>query len=140
MPGGGGPAPECRLPLGHQRAAGTLCAANVALRKSQVCSPKAPTRPPRARNLRLVAEPASRRSGSQYPAHLRHKRRADEWTRTAYSCSLRVITQALQGIARTCKTRISKRLSLLRVAGRCTVLRSRWYQSGINITLVSTFD
>ena len=49
-------------------------------------------------------------------------------------CSLRVITHALQGCARDCKCRISKRLSLLWLALRCTVLRSRWYQNGINIT------
>jgi hypothetical protein len=36
-----------------------------------------------------------------------------------------------------CKSPISRRLSLLRVASCCTVLRSRWYQSGVNITLVS---
>ena len=40
------------------------------------------------------------------------------------SCSLRVITQALQGCAGDCKSRISKRLSSLRVAECCTVLRS----------------
>jgi hypothetical protein len=59
-------------------------------------------------------------------------RRADERTRTAYPCSLRVITHALQGCAEACKCRISKRLSLLRFAPCCTVLRSRWYQSGVN--------
>jgi hypothetical protein len=57
--------------------------------------------------------------------------RADERTRTAYPCSLRVITQALQGFARACKCRIFRRLSLLRVAACCTELLSRWYQSGI---------
>jgi hypothetical protein len=41
---------------------------------------------------------------------------------------LRVITQALQGCARGYKSCISMRLSLLWVAGCCTVLRSRWYQ------------
>jgi hypothetical protein len=56
---------------------------------------------------------------------------ADERTRTADLISLRVITQALQGCAGDCKCRISKRLSLLRVAACCTVLRSRWYQIGI---------
>ena len=56
------------------------------------------------------------------------------------SCSLRVITQALQGFAQECKSRISRRLSLLRVAACCTVLRSRWYQSGINITFVFALD
>src|SRR5215216_7263507 len=58
--------------------------------------------------------------------------RADERTRTAYPCSLRVITQALQGFAQGCKCRIYMQLSLLRFAECCTVLRSRWYQSGIN--------
>src|SRR5215213_1627757 len=44
---------------------------------------------------------------------------------------LRVITQALQGCAGSCRTRISKRISVLWFAECCTVLRSRWYQSGI---------
>jgi hypothetical protein len=48
---------------------------------------------------------------------------------------LRVITQALQGFARACKSRISKPVSILWLAARCTVLRSRWYQSGVNIVL-----
>jgi hypothetical protein len=43
-----------------------------------------------------------------------------------------VIHQALQGFARACNSRISKPFSFLRLAGCCTVLRSRWYQSGIN--------
>jgi hypothetical protein len=51
-----------------------------------------------------------------------------------------VIGHALQGFAQACKSRISKPLSLLWLAQCCTVLRSRWYQSGINITFVSTFD
>jgi hypothetical protein len=46
-------------------------------------------------------------------------------------CSLRVIGQALQGFARGCKSRISKRLSLLQVAACCTVLRPRCCQSGV---------
>jgi hypothetical protein len=45
---------------------------------------------------------------------------------------LRVIGHVLQRFARACKSRISKRLSFLCLALRCTVLRSRWYQSGIN--------
>jgi integrase len=45
---------------------------------------------------------------------------------------LRVIIQALQELARACKSRISKQVSLLWLATCCTVLRSRWYQSGIN--------
>ena len=47
------------------------------------------------------------------------------------SCSLRVIHQVLQGLARGCKSRIPKRFSLLGVARCCTVLRSRWCQSGV---------
>src|SRR5215218_10813001 len=74
---------------------------------------------------------------SDYSAYLWEKKRADERTRTAYPCSLRVITQALQGCAGGCKCRIYKRLSLLWLAGCCTVLRSRWYQSGIKIALYS---
>jgi hypothetical protein len=47
------------------------------------------------------------------------------------SCSLRVIGQALQGFARSCKCRLFRGVSFLRLAACCTVLRSRWYQSGI---------
>jgi hypothetical protein len=65
---------------------------------------------------------------------LRANKRADERTRTADLISLRVITQALQGVAEVCKSRISRQLSLLRVALCCTVLRSRWYKSGIKST------
>jgi hypothetical protein len=46
-------------------------------------------------------------------------------------CSLRVIHQALQGFARGCKSRIYKAVSLLWFALCCTVLRSRWCQSGV---------
>jgi hypothetical protein len=73
-------------------------------------------------------------------AYLRQFWRADERTRTAYPCSLRVITQALQGVAEACKCRISKPSSFLRLALCSTVLRSRWCRSGLNISLVSTFD
>src|SRR5215210_8861664 len=54
------------------------------------------------------------------------------------TCSLRVIGQALQGCAGVCKSPVSRRLSLLRIAASCTVLRSRWYQSGINITFLAS--
>jgi hypothetical protein len=47
------------------------------------------------------------------------------------SCSLRVIGHVLRGLAQECKSRISKRVSILWFAARCTALRSRWYQSGI---------
>ena len=59
------------------------------------------------------------------------KRRADEWTRTADLISLRVIGQVSQGCARVCKFGIYKPICLPRIALCCTVLRSRWYQSGI---------
>ena len=62
------------------------------------------------------------------------KKRTDERTRTADLISLRVITQGLQGCAGACKCRIFRRISILWLALCCTVLRSRWYQSGINIT------
>jgi hypothetical protein len=62
---------------------------------------------------------------------LQGKRRADERTRTADLISLRVICRALQRFAHTCESRISKGVSLLRLALCCTVLRSHWYQSGI---------
>src|SRR5215203_3319420 len=52
------------------------------------------------------------------------------------TCSLRVIGHALQGFARACKSLISKGFSLLRLAQCCTVLRSRWYQSGIKRSAV----
>jgi hypothetical protein len=53
------------------------------------------------------------------------------------SCSLRVIHQALQGVAEACESRISRQLSLLWLAACCTVLRSRWYQSGIKTTQIT---
>jgi hypothetical protein len=61
---------------------------------------------------------------------------ADERTRTADLISLRVCGQALQGCAGGCKCRIFRGVSFLRLAECCTVLRSRWYKSGINITLI----
>jgi hypothetical protein len=57
--------------------------------------------------------------------------RADERTRTADLLQVRVISQALQGLARGCKYGISKPVSFLRLTACCTVLRSRWYQCGI---------
>jgi hypothetical protein len=65
-------------------------------------------------------------------------KRADERTRTADLISLRVIIQVLQRLAGGCKSPMSKGVSLPWLALCCTVLRSRWYQSGINNTLVST--
>ena len=53
---------------------------------------------------------------------------------------LRVIIHALQGLAGGCKSPISKLVSCLWRAACCTVLRSRWYQIGINTVLVATSD
>ena len=61
-------------------------------------------------------------------------KRADERTRTADLLQLRVIGQALQGYARDCKSRIFRGVSFPCFAACCAVLRSRWYQSGINGT------
>jgi len=44
---------------------------------------------------------------------------------------LRVITQALQGVAQECKSRIFKGVPFLCLGACCTVLRSRWCQSGV---------
>jgi hypothetical protein len=66
----------------------------------------------------------------------KESRRAD--LRTADLLQLRVIGQALQGCAEDCKCRIFRGVSFPCLAACCTVLRSRWYQSGINITLVCT--
>ncbi len=71
-------------------------------------------------------------------AYLSRLWRADERTRTAYPCSLRVMHQALQEFARACKSRIFKGFPFPWLAARCTVLRSRWYQSGINSIVVPT--
>jgi hypothetical protein len=57
--------------------------------------------------------------------------RADERARTADLISLRVLIHALQGVAEDCKCRISKPYSFLQLAVRCTVLHSRWCQSGV---------
>ena len=64
-------------------------------------------------------------------AYLRRFERADERTRTADLISSRVMRQALQGFARACETRISKGVSILQAAVCCTVLGSRWCQSGV---------
>jgi hypothetical protein len=62
---------------------------------------------------------------------LQAKKRADERTRTADLLHLRVMHQALQGCAEDCKCRIFRGVSFPCLAEYCTVLRSRWYQSGI---------
>ena len=62
---------------------------------------------------------------------IKEKERTDERTRTSDLISLRVIGQGLQGFAQTCKSAISKGVSVLYLAARCTVLHLRCYQSGI---------
>ena len=52
------------------------------------------------------------------------------------TCSLRVIHHVLQGLAWGCKSRIFRALCLPCLAAWCTVLRSRWYQSGIKTLLL----
>jgi hypothetical protein len=84
-------------------------------------------------SLSLLAEALSA-SKSRLPhvaSRRRKKLRADEPIRTADLLQLRVMHQALQGCAGGCKCRIFRGVSLLRLAECCTVLRSRWYQSGI---------
>jgi hypothetical protein len=47
------------------------------------------------------------------------------------TCSLRVSGQWLLGVAGACKYRIDRSISFLCLALCCTVLRSRWCQSGV---------
>jgi hypothetical protein len=73
---------------------------------------------------------------STFFLQIEREQRADERTRTADLASLRVCGQGLLGVAGDCKFRISRRFSLLWFAVHFTVLRSRWYQSGVNIILI----
>ena len=63
-----------------------------------------------------------------------HRLRAAERTRTAHLLQLRVICAVLRGYAQACRLPIFRRF--LFPALRCTVLRSRWCQSGVNFSLV----
>src|SRR5215213_1067959 len=83
----------------------------------------------------LLTKPSARTSGASRFYGFCRKIREPTSGLEPLSCSLRVITHALQGFAEGCKCRISKPLSLLRLAACCTVLRCRWYQSGITITV-----
>jgi hypothetical protein len=65
------------------------------------------------------------------------KRRADERTRTADLLQLRVIGQWLLRVARVCKSRISKPVSIFWLAARCPVFRSLWCLSGVKSTYFS---
>jgi hypothetical protein len=60
----------------------------------------------------------------KYSAYLSRITRADERTRTAYPCSLRVRGQWLLDVAVVCKTRIGKGFSVLCIAHYCSVLRA----------------
>jgi hypothetical protein len=67
-----------------------------------------------------------------FSAYLRTRRKSRRADSNRLSLlQLRVIHQALQELAGICKSRIFRRLPLLRVAVCCTVLRSRWCQSGV---------
>ena len=79
---------------------------------------------------------------SRFTCKWKQKQRAGERTRTADLISLRVLSQAFQRFAQACKTRIYRPISFLCLAAYCTVLRSRWCQSGIKSVRVciSTSD
>jgi hypothetical protein len=66
----------------------------------------------------------------------RDKTEADEWTRTA---DLLITSEqsVLQGVCTACKSPISKPFSLLWLAQCCTVLRSRWCQSGVRSVCIT---
>jgi hypothetical protein len=85
----------------------------------------------------LLTKPSARTSGASRFYGFCRKIREPTSGLEPLTCSLRVITQALQGCAGGCKCRIFRGVSFLRLAQCCTVLRSRWYQSGINITSYS---
>src|SRR5918999_4162215 len=61
-----------------------------------------------------------------------HKSREPTSGLEPLTCSLRVITQALQGCAGDCECRICRGDFFLRLAECCTVLRTLWCQSGVN--------
>jgi hypothetical protein len=69
------------------------------------------------------------RRGLPAPPNKTESRRAD--SNRLPLLQLRVIIQALQAVAGTCKTRISRRVSFLQLALGCTVLRSQCCQSGV---------
>jgi hypothetical protein len=65
---------------------------------------------------------------------LQANKRADERTRTAYPCSLRVIIQALQGFARGCKSPCLRGFlfpGLPTIAGYCMRVRVKLGSSGV---------
>jgi hypothetical protein len=90
---------------------------------SAVCTPPytVPTRPGEANA-----------AYSEYLVCLSRLWKAEERTRTAFLL-ITSDTSRVAGLARACKSRISRRIPLLWVAGRCTVLLSRWCQGSVNI-------
>src|SRR5215216_4716117 len=79
----------------------------------------------------LLTKPSTRTSWfSRFYGFCRQKREPTSGLEPL-ACSLRVIGQALQGCAGGCKCRIFRGVSFPCLAACCTVLRSRWYQSGI---------
>jgi hypothetical protein len=86
--------------------------------------------------VRAPALPNGKQQARRYSARVSFSRKSRQNKEPTsglepLTCSLRVIGHALQTAARTCKSRISKGVSLLRVALYCIVLRSRWCQSGV---------
>ena len=82
--------------------------------------------------IRVVSESPRFNQGlplSEYSAYISQKR-ADERTRTA-DLLITSDQSGVAGVAQACKSRISRGVSFLWFAACCTVLRSRWYQSGI---------
>jgi hypothetical protein len=101
-------------------------------------TPWADSRRPRMPGYSTVAVWGGPTAPSHFMFYLqiRENQRADERTRTAFLLQLRVINSVLQGVAPACKSCISKPISLPQLALCCTVLRSRWCQSGVNVTVV----
>jgi hypothetical protein len=60
----------------------------------------------------------------EFSAYLSRLWRADERTRSADPCSLRMRGQTFLGIAGVCKSHIEKRLCVLCIAHYCRVLRA----------------
>jgi hypothetical protein len=109
--------PYQRISLRHLLCSATICSTPMQGTRSWdrvYCCPTA-------------AKPPVERAGhSTFLRYLQVKRRADERTRTAYPCSLRVCGQWLLRVALACKSRINRRLlfpRLLTIAGYCVWVR-----------------
>jgi hypothetical protein len=84
----------------------------------------------------LLTKPPTRTSGASYFHEICRENEEPTSGLEPLYCSLRVMPQALQALAQGCKPRISKPIPLPSLARRCTVLHSRWCQSGVNIILI----